>query len=129
MADKLTFSLVSPEAELFSGDVDRVDIPGSEGDLGVLPNHSPLMAAIRTGAITVYADGAETQYFVQGGFADVTPAGLTVLAEKAALLSDVNAETLQADIETATKALEGMEGEAALAMQQNLDGLKAVAGA
>ena len=58
----------------------------------------------------------------------MTPAGLTVLAEKAALLSDVNAETLQADIDAATSALEGMEGEAALAMQQNLDGLKAVAG-
>lgn len=129
MADKLTFSLVSPEAELFSGDVDQVNIPGSEGDLGILPNHSPLMAAIRTGAITVYVDGIETQYFVQGGFADVTPAGLTVLAEKASLLSDVSAESIQADIETATQALEGMEGEAALAMQQNLDGLKAVAGA
>jgi len=129
MADKLTFSLVSPEAELFAGEVDQVDIPGSEGDLGILPNHSPLMAAIRTGAITVYADGAETQYFVQGGFADVTPAGLTVLAEKASLLSDVNAESLQSDIDTATKALEGLDGEAALAMQQNLDGLKAVAGA
>jgi len=129
MADKLHFSLVSPEAELFSGDVDQVDVPGSEGDLGILPNHSPLMAAIRTGAITVYADGEETQYFVQGGFADVTPAGLTVLAEKASLLSDVSAESIQADIEAATQALEGMEGEAALAMQQNLDGLKAVAGA
>ena len=129
MSDKLHFSLVSPEAELFSGDVDQVNIPGSEGDLGILPNHSPLMAAIRTGAITVYADGAETQYFVQGGFADVTPAGLTVLAEKAALLSDVNSETLQADIDAATSALEGLEGETALAMQQNLDGLKALAGA
>jgi len=128
MADKLNFSLVSPEAELFSGDVDQVDIPGSEGDLGILPNHSPLMAAIRTGAITVYADGAETQYFVQGGFADVTPAGLTVLAEKASLLSDVNAESVQSDIDATTKALEGMDGEAALAMQQNLDGLKTVAG-
>ena len=129
MADKLTFSLVSPEAELFSGEVDQVDIPGSEGDLGIFPNHSPLMAAIRTGAITVYADGAETQYFVQGGFADVTPAGLTVLAEKAALLSDVTPDALQGDIEAASKALESLEGEAALAMQQNLDGLKAVAGA
>ena len=128
MADKLTFSLVSPEAELFSGEVDQVDIPGSEGDLGILPNHSPLMAAIRTGAITVYADGAETQYFVQGGFADVTPAGLTVLAEKAALLSDITPDALQGDIDAATQALEGLEGEAALAMQQNLDGLKAVAG-
>jgi len=129
MADKLTFSLVSPEAELFSGDVDQVDIPGSEGNLGILPNHSPLMAAIRTGAITVYADGVETQYFVQGGFADVTPAGLTVLAEKAALLSDVTPEALSGDIAAATEALKSLEGEAALAMQQNLDGLKAVAGA
>lgn len=128
MADKLHFSLVSPEAELFSGEVDQVDIPGSEGNLGILPNHSPLMAAIRTGAITVYADGAETQYFVQGGFADVTPAGLTVLAEKAALLSDVTPDALQGDIEAATQALESLEGEAALAMQQNLDGLKAVSG-
>ena len=59
----------------------------------------------------------------------MTPAGLTVLAEKAALLSDVNAETLQGDIDAATQALKNMEGEAALAMQQNLDGLKAVAGA
>ena len=126
MADKLTFSLVSPEAELFSGEVDQVDVPGSEGDLGIFPNHSPLMAAIRTGAITVYQDGTETQYFVQGGFADVTPAGLTVLAEKASLLSDVDADAVKADIDGATKALEEMEGEAALAMQQNLDGLRAI---
>ena len=129
MADKLTFSLVSPEAELFSGEVDQVDLPGSEGDLGILPNHSPLMAAIRTGAITVYADGVETKYFVQGGFADVTPAGLTVLAEKTALLSDITPEALQVDIDAASKALESLEGEAALVMQQNLDGLKAVADA
>jgi len=129
MADKLTFSLVSPEAELFAGDVDQVNLPGSEGDLGILPNHSPLMAAIRTGAITVLSDGTETQYFVQGGFADVTPAGLTVLAEKASLLSDVSPEAVQADIDAATKALEVLEGDAALVMQQNLDGLKAVTGA
>ena len=129
MADKLHFSLVSPEAELFSGEVDQVDIPGSEGDLGILPNHSPLMAAIRTGAITVYTDGAETKYLVQGGFADVTAAGLTVLAEKASLLSDIDPETLQSDIDAATKALAELDGEAALVMQQNLDGLKAVAGA
>ncbi len=129
MADKLTFSLVSPEAELFAGEVDQVDIPGSEGDLGIFPNHSPLMAAIRTGAITVYIDGSETQYFVQGGFADVTPAGLTVLAEKASLLSEIDRDALQSDINTATAALAELEGEAALAMQQNIDGLKTIAGA
>ncbi len=125
MADKLQFSLVSPEAELFSGEVDQVDIPGTEGDFGVLPDHTPVMAAIRAGAITVYEGGTETQYFVQGGFADVTPAGLTVLAEKASLMADVNAESLKADIEAATAALDGLEGEAALAAQQNLDGLAA----
>jgi len=124
MADKLTFSLVSPERELFSGDVDQVDIPGSEGDFGVFPDHTPVMAAIRTGAITVYADGQETQYFVQGGFADVTPEGLIVLAEKASLMSEVDADTLKADIEAAKAALDGLEGEAALAAQQNLDGLQ-----
>jgi F-type H+-transporting ATPase subunit epsilon len=87
------------------------------------------MAAIRTGAITVYADGAETKYLVQGGFADVTPAGLTILAEKASLLSDLSADALKAEIDSVTKALEAAEGETALVMQQNLDGLKAVAGA
>lgn len=126
MADKLTFSLVSPERELFAGEVDKVDIPGTEGDLGVLPNHSPLMAAIRTGTIKVYVDGAVTEYFVQGGFADVTPDGLTVLAEKALPMTEVNSESLQADIAAAEAALDGLEGEAALAAQQNLDGLRAV---
>ena len=127
MADKLTFSLVSPEAELFSGEVDQVDIPGSEGDFGVFPDHAPVMAAIRTGAITVYTEGSETQYFVQGGFADVTPDGLTVLAERASLMSEVDKTALQADIDAATAALDGLEGEAALMAQQNLDGLTAMA--
>ena len=127
MAEKLNFSLVSPERELFSGAVDQVDVPGTEGDLGIFPNHSPLMAAIRTGTITVYSDGTETQYFVQGGFADVTPEGLTVLAERATSMSDVDAEAIKADIETIEASLAGLEGDAALNAQQNLDGLKAVA--
>ncbi len=126
MAGKLHFSLVSPERELFSGDVNQVDIPGTEGDLGVLPDHSPLMAAIRTGAITVYSDSGETQYFVQGGFADVTPAGLTVLAEKAMPMGDVSAEGLKSEIEAVAETLKGLEGEAALAVRQNLDGLNAI---
>ncbi len=127
MADKLTFSLVSPERELFSGEVDQVDIPGTEGDMGILPNHTPLMAAIRAGAITVYADGSETQYFIQGGFADVTPGGLTILAEKATAMSDLTADAVAEDIKTAKAQLEGLEGEAALAVQQNIDGMEAIA--
>ena len=125
MADKLNVSLVSPERELFTGQVDQVDIPGTEGDFGVFPDHSPMMAAIRTGAVTVYMDGAEQQFFVQGGFADVTPEGLTILAEKAMLMADVNADDLQSEIDVAMAALDKLEGEAALLAQQNLDGLKA----
>ena len=126
MADKLHFSLVSPERSLFAGEVDQVDIPGTEGDLGIFPDHSPLMAAIRTGAITVYNDGAATKYFVQGGFADVTSEGLTVLAERAGSLDDLTADSLTADIAAAETKLEGLEGEAALAVRQNLDGLRAL---
>ena len=126
MADKLTFSLVSPERELYSGEVDQVDIPGTEGDLGVFPNHSPLMAAIRTGTITVIENETETKFFVQGGFADVTPAGLTVLAEKAVAMDALDKAQVEADIPAIESTLVELTGDAALTASQNLDGLRAV---
>jgi F-type H+-transporting ATPase subunit epsilon len=87
MAEKLHFSLVSPERELFSGPVDQVDAPGSEGDFGVLAGHAPFMTALKEGPVRVHADGRITTYEVRGGFADVTPEGLTVLAEHAVEVS------------------------------------------
>jgi F-type H+-transporting ATPase subunit epsilon len=83
MADKLHFSLVSPERELFSGPVDQVDAPGAEGDFGVLAGHAPFMTALKEGALRVHNEGKVTTYDVRGGFADVTPEGLIVLAEHA----------------------------------------------
>ena len=83
MAGKLHFSLVSPERELFSGEVDQVDAPGSEGDFGVLAGHAPFMTTLKTGRVKVFNDGRVTAFDVQGGFADVTPDGLTILAEQA----------------------------------------------
>ena len=129
MADTLKFSLVSPARELYAGAVDQVDIPGTEGDLGILPNHSPLMAAIRTGIMTVYADGTATQYFIQGGFADVTPAGLTVLAERAQPLAEVDLPGLEAEIARLEADLADLEGETALNTRQNIDGLRATVAA
>jgi F-type H+-transporting ATPase subunit epsilon len=80
---KLHFSLVAPERELFSGDVDLVQAPGAEGDFGVLVGHAPYMTTLREGRVTV-RDGAQTRLFdIQGGFADVGPDGLTILAEHA----------------------------------------------
>ena len=83
MADKLHFSLVSPERELFAGLVDQVDAPGSEGDFGVLAGHAPFMTALKEGPVRVHNDGTVKTYEVRGGFADVTPEGLTILAEHA----------------------------------------------
>jgi len=83
MAEKLHFSLVSPERELYAGEVDQVDAPGAEGDFGVLANHAPFMTALREGEVVVKNAGQVTRYRIEGGFADVTPAGLTILAEHA----------------------------------------------
>jgi F-type H+-transporting ATPase subunit epsilon len=105
MADKLSFALVSPERELFNGDVDHVVVPGAEGEFGVLPNHAPAMSVIKPGALRVINDGAERRIFVNGGFADVTPEGLTVLAEEAVDLDDIEPATLELDLKNAQEDL------------------------
>ena len=80
---KLHFSLVAPERQLFSGEVDQVDAPGAEGDFGVLAGHAPFMTTLREGTVTI-TDGTTSRAFtIQGGFADVTGEGLTILAEHA----------------------------------------------
>jgi F-type H+-transporting ATPase subunit epsilon len=83
LAEKLHFSLVSPERELFAGDVDRVDAPGAEGDFGVLAGHAPFMTTLKEGRVHVHDGDAVRIFEVHGGFADVAPTGLTILAEKA----------------------------------------------
>lgn len=83
MAGKLHFSLVSPERELFSGEVDQVDAPGTEGDFGVLAHHAPFMTTLKEGRVKVFAGDRTLAFDVQGGFADVTADGLTILAEQA----------------------------------------------
>ncbi len=98
MADTLSFSLVSPERELFSGDVKQVDAPGVEGEFGVLPAHAPFMTVLKPGVVRIHEAAGVTPVFVRGGFADVTPAGLTILAEEAVRLSDVDAVALDAEI-------------------------------
>ena len=94
------------------GEVDQVDVPGSEGDFGVLAGHAPLIALLRPGLMTVYAGGEQTRLVVLGGFAEVGPDGLTVLADVATSLEDCDRVALQAQIaemETRCKDLEGTE--------------------
>src|SRR5215468_3844900 len=77
------FDLVSPEKLLFSGEVTQVDLPGSEGDLGVLAGHAPVVTTLRPGILTIFGSDEPMPVVVNGGFAEVGPAGLTVLAEVA----------------------------------------------
>ena len=100
-AEKLKLNLVSPEKLLLSGDVDMVSVPGTEGDFGVLVNHSPMMSVLRPGIVTVEDNGKPTRYFVQGGFADVTPEGLTLLAEKAIAIDGLTKSDIDAEIKLA----------------------------
>lgn len=77
------FSLVAPERELFTGEVDQVDAPGTEGDFGVLAGHEPLMTTLRAGEVVVTAAGRKRVFSVDGGFADITPDTFTLLADGA----------------------------------------------
>jgi F-type H+-transporting ATPase subunit epsilon len=97
----LHFEFVSPESVLFSGDVDQVDLPGSEGDLGVLPGHAPLVTTLRPGIVTIIREGVREPVVVVGGFAEVGPGGLTVLADRAVARADFDLESLTSDIKDA----------------------------
>lgn len=112
MAEKLTFSLVSPDRELFHGDVDHVVVPGAEGEFGVLPRHAPFMAVVKPGRLRILADGTERRIFVNGGFADVTPQGLTVLAEDAVDLAELDPAKVAQDLKDAQEDLSDAKDEA-----------------
>jgi F-type H+-transporting ATPase subunit epsilon len=84
------FDLVSPEKLAFSGEVDQVDIPGIEGDFGVLAGHAPVVAAIRPGILTVRSGSTQEKIIVLGGLAEVSGKGLTVLADVATSMQDVD---------------------------------------
>jgi F-type H+-transporting ATPase subunit epsilon len=99
--DTFRFELVSPERLLFAGDVTQVDVPGEAGDFGVLAGHAPYIATLKPGIVTIYGEGAPARIVVRGGFAEVCPTGLTVLAEQATPASEVDAATIDQDIKNA----------------------------
>ena len=101
MADKLHFELVSPERLLMSSDVDMVVVPGVEGDFGVLIKHAPVVSTLRTGILEVHDEGGIDKLLVRGGFAEVNPKGLTVLAEEAMPFDDVDRDALEAELKDA----------------------------
>ncbi len=84
------FDLVSPEKIAFSGEVDQVDVPGLEGDFGVLAGHSPLVASVRPGILNITVNGKHQKIIVLGGLAEVSDKGLTVLADTATSIEELD---------------------------------------
>jgi len=107
MAELLDFELVSPERRLAKAKVAMVVVPGVEGDFGVLPGHAPMMSTIRPGAIAIHeADGgpATMRFFIDGGFAEVTETGLTILAEKATPVAEIDVAAVATQLAAARTA-------------------------
>ncbi|HUC49393.1 MAG TPA: F0F1 ATP synthase subunit epsilon [Xanthobacteraceae bacterium] len=94
----LHFEFVSPERVLFSGDVDQVDLPGAEGDMGILPLHAPMVTSLRPGVVTIFNAGRRQEVVVVGGFAEMSPAGLTILADRAVAREDFDMAVLASEI-------------------------------
>ncbi len=121
------FELVSPAKLLFSGEVDEVIVPGAEGEFTVLPMHAPVVSTLRPGILTVKLGGNVTRLYVRGGFAEVNEKGLTILAEDATPVEDVNMTEFAASISAyEAKLASASSEEARFKMAETLFQLKAV---
>ena len=120
------FDLVSPEKLAFSGEVDQVDIPGVEGDFGVLAGHAPVVATIRPGILTVTVGGTHEKIIVLGGLAEVSESGLTVLADVAKSMDEIDKAAFAdkiVDMEAKLAEKEGSELDRAI---ERLDHFKSI---
>ena len=120
------FDLVSPEKLAFSGEVDQVDVPGVEGDFGVLAGHAPVVAAIRPGILVVMSGGTQQKIIVLGGLAEVSEKGLTVLADVATSLKEVDKTAFAEQIAGMEAKLAEKEGNALDRAVERLDHYKTI---
>ncbi|HEY4921699.1 MAG TPA: F0F1 ATP synthase subunit epsilon [Xanthobacteraceae bacterium] len=105
------FDLVSPAKLIFTGDVTQVDVPGVEGDFGVLAGHAPLVATLKPGVLTVFADGEPQRYVVLGGFAEVSSEGLTILADIGWPFDEADPQFIQERIKELEERRDKLEAE------------------
>jgi F-type H+-transporting ATPase subunit epsilon len=129
MADRFAFEFVSPERRLMSGDVAQVVVPGWEGEFAVLPGHAPVLSTMRPGTLSILREpgGEPERFFVRGGFADVTPGSLIVLAQQAIAEADLDREALAHAIGNAEEDVADASDDAARArFQEALDHLREI---
>jgi F-type H+-transporting ATPase subunit epsilon len=127
MADRVQFELVTPERLMLSTEVEMVVVPGTEGNFGVLPGHSPLISTIRPGMIDIYQTRAaiSERIFVVGGIAEVTPERCTVLAEEAMSSSDLNRGAIEAELQVIEGNLPSLQEQVGRAADADRDRLAA----
>ena len=127
----LHFELVSPARLLYSGEVASVQIPGTEGEMTILPMHAPVLSTLKPGVVTVTKDGGTTEkIFVRGGFAEVNASGLTLLAETAIPLADLDGAAIAAQIKNAEEDVADAKSDGARAKaSETLDHLRSLAAA
>ena len=107
------FELVSPERLVFTGEVNQVDVPGEEGEFGVFAGHAPYVATLKPGVLTIYRDGGPQRIVVRGGFAEVGSTGLTVLAEQAIPVAEIDPAMTAQSIKDAEEDLADAETDVA----------------
>ncbi len=123
------FELVSPERVLMSEDVEQVVLPGTEGDFAVLTGHAPFVSTLRPGVLDVTAPGGKKRLLVKGGFAEVDPARLTVLAEQAFDVADLDGARLATELDAAEAELTAAkDDEARLRAHTLVEQLKSLQG-
>jgi F-type H+-transporting ATPase subunit epsilon len=120
------FDLVSPEKLAFSGEVDQVDIPGAEGDFGVLAGHAPVVAAVRPGIVTVTAGGTRQKIIVLGGLAEVSDKGLTLLADTATSIEELDRQAFSGQIAEMEAKLSEKDGSELGHAIERLDHFKSI---
>jgi len=108
------FDLVTPDKVLFAGQVDQVDVPGAEGDFGVLAGHAPLVALMKPGVLVVHEGGRKHRLVVMGGFAEVNAQGLTILADFADTVEDFDRAVIASQIKESEQKIKELEQGSAL---------------
>ncbi len=120
MADTFKFELVSPEKLLMSEDVQSVLVPGVEGEFTVFAHHAPVLSTMRAGLLDVkMADGSDKRIFIRGGFAEVQPDSMTVLAQQAINLDELDRDWLAQEIQNTQEDVSDAKGEDAKTAAQN----------
>jgi len=125
MSEAFSFEVVSPEALVLGGEAVAVDVPGSEGYFTAMANHAPFMTTVKPGVVNVkMADGSIERIFVRGGFADVSPSGLSLLAEHATMVENLDMNDLDDHIEKIREDMAELEGDRKVKMERILTQLQ-----